>query len=158
MMNYLNGVILSGIELIPGEADPSITGGQQTTTQTQTQTEVGGDAAGLSAGDDAPAEAGLAALLPSLLMPVLIFAMAYFLLIRPQRKQAKEVKVMQGNIRPGDNIVTQSGLYGKVMDIGEDVFVVEFGTNRGIRIPVAKSEIAAIKLPKLTPPPAPPKE
>ncbi len=88
------------------------------------------------------------------IMYAAIFGIAYFLWIRPQKKREKTIKEMQQGIKTGDNIVTNSGLYGKVVGVGEDCFVVEFGTNKGVRIPVRKSEILAIKEPKLTPQPA----
>ena len=83
-----------------------------------------------------------------------VFGAAYFFIFRPQRKRDKELKQMQSEIRVGDNVVTTAGFYGKVVDIGEDVFIVEFGSNRGVRIPVRKSDISGVKDPKTTPPPA----
>ena len=82
-----------------------------------------------------------------------LFAGLYFLFIRPQRKREKEKREMVAAIRAGDNIVTTGGLFGKITDIGEDCFVVEFGTNKGLRIPVLKSDVLAVREPKLTPPP-----
>jgi len=82
---------------------------------------------------------------------VAIIAVFYFFTIRPQSKRDKKMKEMQSSIKAGDNVLTTSGFYGKVADVGEDCFVVEFGTNRGIRIPVRKSDIVGIQSPKLTP-------
>ena len=78
----------------------------------------------------------------------------YMILFRPQRKREKKMREMQAAIKAGDNIVTSSGMFGKVMEVGTDAFVVEFGTNRGIRIPILKSDVVGIREPKLTPPPA----
>jgi len=151
----MNIPILFLTELQPGEVSSVVVGGEteapaQTTTTETTTPDTGAAAPG-------PSDASVT------IMPIIawvaIMAAMYFIMIRPQRKQQKDMKTLQQNIRAGDNVVTLSGLYGKVTDVGEDVFVVEFGTNRGVRIPVAKSEIASIKVPKLTPPPAPtPKE
>jgi preprotein translocase subunit YajC len=63
------------------------------------------------------------------------------------------MKEMQAAITTGDNVVTSGGMFGKVADIGEDCFIVEFGTNRSIRIPVLKSDVIGIREPKMTPPP-----
>lgn len=82
-----------------------------------------------------------------------IFGGMYFLMIRPQRKREKKMREMQSAITTGDNIVTSGGLFGKVADVGEDCFIVEFGTNRGIRIPVLKADVVAVREPKMTPPP-----
>jgi len=83
---------------------------------------------------------------------VLMIAM-YFLMFRGPRKREKKMKEMQAGIRTGDNVVVSGGMFGRIADIGEDCFVVEFGTNRGIRIPVLKSDVLGVREPKLTPPP-----
>ncbi len=75
----------------------------------------------------------------------------YFLMTRGQRKREKQMKEMQSNIKAGDNVITAGGFFGRVADVGEDCFVVEFGTNRGIRIPVQKTDVVAIRSPKMTP-------
>ena len=83
---------------------------------------------------------------------VLIVAM-YFLMFRGPRKREKKMKEMQASIRTGDNVVVTGGMFGRIADVGDDCFVVEFGTNRSIRIPVLKSDVLGIREPKLTPPP-----
>jgi preprotein translocase subunit YajC len=60
------------------------------------------------------------------------------------------MKELQAGITTGDNIITSGGLFGKVADVGEDCFIVEFGTNRGVRIPVLKADVVAIRTPKMT--------
>jgi preprotein translocase subunit YajC len=80
-----------------------------------------------------------------------LLAALYFFMFRPQRKREKEMKEMQASIGVGDNVITSSGLYGVVTALGEDCFVIEFGSNRGVRIPVRKSDVVGIKTPALTP-------
>jgi len=75
----------------------------------------------------------------------------YFLLFRPQRKREKKTREMQAAIKAGDNIVTSGGLYGRITEICEDCFIVEFGINRSIRIPVQKSDVVAVKDANTTP-------
>lgn len=87
-----------------------------------------------------------------------LFVGVYFIMIRPQRKREKKMREMQSAITAGDNVVISGGMFGKVTDVGEDCFVIEFGTNRGIRIPVLKSDVLAIRSPKLTPPPREPEQ
>ena len=82
-----------------------------------------------------------------------LFAGLYFLFIRPQRKREKQRRELVASIKAGDNVVTTGGLFGKVADIGEDCFIVEFGTNKGLRIPLLKSDVLGVREPKLTPPP-----
>ncbi|MDR3239868.1 MAG: preprotein translocase subunit YajC [Clostridiales bacterium] len=86
---------------------------------------------------------------------VAVIAVLYFVSIRPQSKREKKLKEMQDTIKPGDNVVTTSGFYGTVIDLGEDCFVVEFGTNRGVRIPVRMYDITGVKTPSMHPNPAP---
>jgi len=83
-------------------------------------------------------------------MYVAIFAVAWMFIIRPQRKRQKAQSEMQSALQVGDSIMTNSGMYGKIVDMGTDVYVIEFGTAKGVRIPVAKSEIMAKKEPSLT--------
>ena len=83
---------------------------------------------------------------------VLVVAM-YFLMFRGPRRREKKMKEMQAGIRTGDNVVVTGGMFGRIADVGDDCFIVEFGTNRGIRIPVLKSDVLGVREPKLTPPP-----
>jgi len=77
----------------------------------------------------------------------------YFMMFRGPRRREKKAKEMQASIRTGDNVLVTGGMFGRIVDIGEDSFVVEFGTNRGVRIPVLKSDVLGVREPKLTPPP-----
>lgn len=61
----------------------------------------------------------------SLVFMVLIFAVFYFMLIRPQRKRDKEIKNMRSNLSVGDEVVTIGGIHGKIVKINDDVVVVE---------------------------------
>lgn len=69
----------------------------------------------------------------------------YFLSIRPQRKRQKQVQEMQEALKVGDDVITSGGFFGKVADINADTFVIEFGTNKGVRVPVRKSDVFAAK-------------
>ena len=77
------------------------------------------------------------------------FGVMWFFIIRPQRKREKEVATMQDSIKVGQYVLLNSGVYGKVVDIVNDVFIVEFGLNKGVRIPVKKVAVAAIQEPNL---------
>jgi preprotein translocase subunit YajC len=74
---------------------------------------------------------------------ILIFAIMYFLLIRPQQKKVKEHQAMVAALRRGDQIVTQGGLIGKVVKVKDDNEVeVELAEN--VKVRVVKSTIAAV--------------
>jgi len=98
-------------------------------------------------------DAGMFGMLGMLAPFLLMFVAMYFLIMRPQRKQAKAAKEMQENMRVGENVMTTSGFYGKIVGVGTDAFLVEFGQDRGIKVWVRKSDIAGVKSPIMTPPP-----
>jgi len=52
-------------------------------------------------------------LLPGMIPFILIFVLFYFLILRPQQKQSRELKEMKGNLKRGDNVLTSGGIYGK---------------------------------------------
>jgi preprotein translocase subunit YajC len=73
---------------------------------------------------------------------VFMFAIFYFLLIRPQQKKAKEHKALLDGIKKGDNVITAGGVYGKVTAIDEGVVSLEIAN--GVTIKIIKSYIASI--------------
>ena len=75
----------------------------------------------------------------------------YFVMIRPQRKRQKQTVAMQNNVKIGDWVLLNSGMYGKVVNIVNDCLIIEFGTNKNIMIPVLRSQIAGVEEPDLTP-------
>lgn len=74
---------------------------------------------------------------------ILIFAIMYFLLIRPQQKKLKEHKAMVEALRRGDQVVTQGGLIGKVAKV-KDEDEIEVDLADGVRVRVIKSTIAQV--------------
>lgn len=61
---------------------------------------------------------------------ILMFAVFYFLLIRPQKKREQEVQKMREAIEVGDEVVTIGGIVGRVVSIKEDTLVVETSAER----------------------------
>lgn len=57
---------------------------------------------------------------------------------------------MQNEIKIGDSVLTQGGLFGTVVDSVNDVLIVEFGLNKGIRVPVQRTAVASVTPPELT--------
>jgi len=74
---------------------------------------------------------------------ILIFAIMYFLLIRPQQKKLKDHQAMVGALRRGDQVVTQGGLIGKVVKVKDDN-EVEVELAEGVKVRVVKSTIATV--------------
>ena len=57
----------------------------------------------------------------------LMFVIFYFLLIRPQQKRAKEHKALLDNLQKGQTVVTAGGLFGKIVEIKDDIITIDLG-------------------------------
>ena len=80
-----------------------------------------------------------------MLMPLILIAVMYFLMIRPQMKRAKEHRSMLEALNRGDEVITNGGLAGVVTDIGDNFVTVEIADNVLVR--VQKSAVGNV-LPK----------
>ncbi|OGN98808.1 MAG: preprotein translocase subunit YajC [Chloroflexi bacterium RBG_13_51_52] len=69
-----------------------------------------------------------------LLFLVVIFAMFYFVMIRPQRKRQKEHQEMMQGIQKGDRIITAGGIYGTVESVSEDSVVIKVESGTTMRV------------------------
>ena len=76
----------------------------------------------------------------SMLPLVLIFAAMYFLLLRPQRKRQKETAALQSSIAEGDEVILNSGMYGFVSAVEDDLLWIEIAEKVEVR--VTKGSIA----------------
>jgi preprotein translocase subunit YajC len=74
---------------------------------------------------------------------ILIFAIMYFLLIRPQQKKAKEHQALVSGLRRGDQVITQGGLLGKVTKV-KDEGEVEVEIAEGVKVRIVKNTIATV--------------
>ena len=81
---------------------------------------------------------------------IALVVIMYFLSFRPTQKREKALAEQRNAIQVGDMVLTNSGFYGKVTDITYDCFVIEFGMNKGVRVPVAKSEVFGKKEPNMS--------
>ncbi|NZA28106.1 preprotein translocase subunit YajC [Luteimonas sp. SJ-92] len=87
----------------------------------------------------APAHAAAGApagpsILSTLMFPLILIAIMYFLLIRPQMKRAKEHKAMLEKLSVGDEVITGGGIAGTVRAIGESFVTVEIADRVEIRV------------------------
>lgn len=87
--------------------------------------------------------AGAGSALTSFVPLILIFAIMYFLLIRPQQKKVKEHQKMVDALRKGDQVVTAGGLIGKVSKV-KDEKEVEVEVATGVKVRVVKGTIAQV--------------
>jgi preprotein translocase subunit YajC len=72
-----------------------------------------------------------------LFMFVIIIAIMYFLMIRPQRKRQKEIENFRRSLQPGMEVVTSGGLYGKIKEINNGVVVIEIAHNVNVRVDIS---------------------
>lgn len=78
-----------------------------------------------------------------MLMPfLLMFAVVYFLMIRPQQRKMKEHQNLLSGLKPGDEIITASGILGTVSALSDKVVTIEVDQN--VRVKMLKTQIAQI--------------
>ena len=81
----------------------------------------------------------------SMLIPfVLVIVMAYFLILRPQQKRAKEHQELIKNLRRGDTVVTSGGLVGKVTKVVDDD-QIEVEISDGVRVRQVRSMVTSVR-------------
>jgi preprotein translocase subunit YajC len=73
---------------------------------------------------------------------VILLAVMYLLLIRPQRQQARRHQDMLGSLKVGDEVITAGGIYGEVTAIDEDR--VQLEVDADVRIAVARKAVASV--------------
>ena len=86
-------------------------------------------------------------MMSTLLFPIILIAIMYFLMIRPQMKRQKEHRAMLDKLSKGDEVITNGGIAGTVAEIGENFITVEIASNVQVRL--QKGAIASV-LPKGT--------
>ena len=77
----------------------------------------------------------------TILMLVVLFAMMYFLMIRPENKRKKKMQEMRDSLKKGDTITTIGGIVGKIVRINADTIIFETSEDR-VRMEVAKWAIS----------------
>jgi preprotein translocase subunit YajC len=81
---------------------------------------------------------GLGAFLPL----IIIFAIFYFLLIRPQQRKAKQHKQLLTELRKGDKVVSSGGLHGVITGLSDDVLTVEISPK--VRVKMSRGSISGV--------------
>ncbi len=83
----------------------------------------------------------------TLIMMVGMFAIFYFLLIRPQLKQAKQHRQLVSELGKGDEVATSGGLLGKIKEVGDNFILLEI--SKDMEVKIQKNAVSAV-LPKGT--------
>lgn len=86
---------------------------------------------------------GFGDLLPTILMLVGFVAIFYFMIIRPQKKQEKQVAEMRNSISVGDEIVTIGGIIGTVLIIKDDKMMIETGNDKS-KLTILRSSVKTV--------------
>lgn len=137
-MDILTAFLANSVTFTGGEADAAAQAADTVQAATQAASQAG------------QAQGGAMSGIIMIIYVIVIFVLMYLFAIKPQKKREQQLKDIQSEIKVGDWIVTSSGFYGRVMEIYDQNVVVEFGLNKGIRIPILKSEIYGNTEPNLS--------
>jgi preprotein translocase subunit YajC len=77
-----------------------------------------------------------------IIVMAILFAIFYFLLIRPQQQKQKELKSMLDNLAHGDTVITSGGIHGKIVGLTDTVATLEIADK--VKIKVSRSFIGAV--------------
>lgn len=72
-----------------------------------------------------------------LFMFVIIIAIMYFMMIRPQRKRQKEIENFRKGLQPGQDVVTSGGIYGRIKEVNNGIVVLEVAKGVDIRVDIS---------------------
>ena len=87
-------------------------------------------------------EGGGGSLISTIIMFGAIFAIFYFMIIRPQQKRAKEREKLLSNIEKGDKIVTSGGVHGTIVGLEDKTALIEIAPN--VKIKIERSAIGSV--------------
>ena len=76
---------------------------------------------------------------------ILVFAIMYFLIWRPQQKHRRELQNVIENLKKGDRVVTIGGIIGVVTSIQKEYVVIKVGDNEHTKMEVLKSAISGLR-------------
>ena len=85
---------------------------------------------------------GTDGMMSTLLLTAIMFAVFYFMMIRPENKRKKETEEMRSSIRNGDEIITIGGICGTVVDVKEDRIVIETSKDQ-VRMELMKWSVSS---------------
>ena len=128
-MTHASWATVLGLTQPAGAASPADDGAEGTATT--------GDAPG--AGQPPLGPCGSQGGMSTIIMMVAMFAIFYFLLIRPQSKKAKEHQNMLNELKKGDEVVTGGGIVGRVSGITDKIVTLE--VSEKVRVRVLKAQI-----------------
>jgi preprotein translocase subunit YajC len=75
----------------------------------------------------------------------LMFAIMYFMVIMPQQRQRKKVQAMLAELKAGDKVITNGGIYGTVNGIDGDSVILKISSEPQVKIRIARAAIAQVE-------------
>ncbi len=85
----------------------------------------------------------LTGILPTILMIAVLFVVMYFFMIRPQKKQEKQINEMRENLQVGDEVTTIGGIIGRIVSIKDETVLIETGRDK-VKIRFLRSAIRSV--------------
>ena len=79
----------------------------------------------------------------SILMIVVMLAVMYFIMIRPENKRKKKAQEMRDSLKKGDIITSIGGIIGRIVSVSKDTFVIETSDDR-VRVELAKWAVSSV--------------
>ncbi len=79
---------------------------------------------------------------------IIMFAVMYFLILRPQKQKEKKRQEMISNVRKQDRIVTAGGVHGVVTSVKENDIIVRIDDAKDVKIKIEKSAVTSVSVPK----------
>lgn len=76
-------------------------------------------------------------------MMIILFALMYFMMIRPQKKKDKEIKQMRESLAAGDEVITIGGIHGKIVKVNDEVVLLEMSHAKN-RIEFSKWAVGSV--------------
>lgn len=92
---------------------------------------------------ESAANAGQGSIWSMLIPLIIIIPIFYFFIIRPQKKQERQINEMRNGLQVGDEITTIGGIIGKIVSIKEDTILLETGRD-GVRIRIHNSAVKCV--------------
>jgi preprotein translocase subunit YajC len=75
----------------------------------------------------------------------LMFAIVYFMVIMPQQRQRKKMQAMLAELKAGDKVITNGGIYGTINGIDGDTVILKISSEPQVKIRISRAAIAQVE-------------
>ena len=80
---------------------------------------------------------------PTIIMLIVMVAVMYFLMIRPENKRKKKAQEMRDSLKKGDVVTSIGGIVGKIVSVGKDTIIIETSDDR-VRVELTKWAVSSV--------------